>query len=140
MEEAADVFLDLLGRLLAQAPLAAALDSLCRTHRSGLLAHPFTAWLALPDETVVDRKLGAGCFIPEAFPVVIYLARKYHDRPTEALVANTNLGGNNAARGAILGALLGLAHGLDAFPASWVRKLRNPPRGLNLLQQADPND
>jgi len=140
MEEAADVFLRLVGILLESVPLGAAIDALCRTSRSDLLAHPFTDWLPLSDETVVDTKLGAGCFIPEAFPVVIYLARKYHDRPAEALVANTNLGGNNAARGAILGALLGLAHGLEAFPGSWVRKLRHPPRELPLRQQAHPGD
>jgi len=140
MEDAADLFLRLLGLLLERVPLDAAIDALGRASRSDLLAHPFADWLPLPDETVVDTKLGAGCFIPEAFPVVIYLARKYHDRPAEGLVANTNLGGNNAARGAILGAILGLANGMDAFPEPWVRKLRHPPAGCDLLRQAEPRD
>jgi len=30
------------------------------------------------------------------------MALKYHDDPQEALIANTNLGGDNAGRGAVL--------------------------------------
>jgi len=37
------------------------------------------------------------------------LALKYHHDPEKALIANTNLGGDNAARGSVLGALLGAA-------------------------------
>ena len=60
----------------------------------------------------------------------MYLALKYHDDPESALIANTNLGGDNAARGAVLGALLGAAHGLEKFPGRWIDGLVDPPPDL----------
>ncbi|WP_373500889.1 ADP-ribosylglycohydrolase family protein [Desulfococcus sp.] len=47
------------------------------------------------------------------------------------LIANTNLGGDNAGRGAVLGALLGAANGDGSFPASWIGGLRHPPPDLH---------
>lgn len=40
----------------------------------------------------------------------LYLALKYGDLPERGLIANTMCGGDNAGRGAVLGALLGAAH------------------------------
>jgi ADP-ribosylglycohydrolase len=46
--------------------------------------------------------------------VVLYLAFKYgHEDPRKALLQNVMLGGHSTARGAILGAILGAAHGKD---------------------------
>jgi ADP-ribosylglycohydrolase len=61
---------------------------------------------------------------------VIYLALKYHDDPEGGLIANTNLGGDNAYRGAVLGALLGAANGIEALPERWIKGLRHPPPEL----------
>jgi ADP-ribosyl-[dinitrogen reductase] hydrolase len=58
------------------------------------------------------------------------MALKYHDDPEAALVANTNLGGDNAGRGAILGALIGAEHGFGGFPLCWVENLVDPPPDL----------
>ena len=63
----------------------------------------------------------------ESVPAVIYLALKYHNKPEKALMVNTNLGGDNVHRGAILGALLGAAMGMESFPERWVKGLRHPP-------------
>ena len=63
-------------------------------------------------------------------PSVFYLGLKYHDDPEGGLIANTNLGGDNAYRGAVLGALLGAANGIEAFPERWIRGLHNPPPEL----------
>ena len=60
-------------------------------------------------------------------PATLYLARKYADRPEEGLVANTMAGGDNCYRGAILGALLGAANGMDAWPERWLSDLRYRP-------------
>ena len=35
-----------------------------------------------------------------------------------------NAGGENVARGSLIGALLGAAHGMDSFP-SWTKKLHD---------------
>jgi ADP-ribosylglycohydrolase len=56
-----------------------------------------------------------------------YLALKYPNDPEKALVVNTNLGGDNVYRGAVLGALLGAEKGLDRFPRRRVTGLLNPP-------------
>jgi ADP-ribosylglycohydrolase len=62
---------------------------------------------------------------------------KYHHDPARGLIANTNLGGDNAGRGAVLGALLGAANGVEAFPKPWVDGLRHPPANLdNLVRKA----
>lgn len=66
----------------------------------------------------------------DAVPAAVYLALKYHDDPEAALIANTNLGGDNAGRGAVLGALLGADRGLKAFPERWVSGLVDPPPDL----------
>jgi ADP-ribosyl-[dinitrogen reductase] hydrolase len=39
------------------------------------------------------------------------------------LIANTNAGGDNCHRGAILGAILGAALGFQAIPERWVQGL-----------------
>jgi hypothetical protein len=94
------------------------------------LIHSFLEWLDESDAAVVDNRLGSGCFVDQSFPVVIYLLLKYHRRPEQGLIANTNLGGNNAARGAVLGALLGAANGFEALPKRWVDGLRHSPQEI----------
>jgi len=80
----------------------------------------------------VGRRLSTACYVEDSVPSVLYLALKYHNRPEQGLVANTNLGGDNVHRGAVLGALLGAENGLDAFPSRWLRGLHQPPPELDL--------
>ena len=56
---------------------------------------------------------------------MLYLAARYADDFEAALVANTNVGGDNCHRGAVLGALLGAALGYQAIPERWTRGLRS---------------
>jgi ADP-ribosylglycohydrolase len=70
--------------------------------------------------------------VEDSVPSVLYLALKYHDEPEKGLIVNTNLGGDNVHRGAVLGVLLGAANGLEAFPARWVKGLRQTPPDLDL--------
>ena len=75
----------------------------------------------LPDNQVVGRLYSPACYISDAWPVVLYLAHKYRTEPWTALLANTNLGGDNVHRGAVLGAILGL---LDKrVAANWFDQL-----------------
>jgi ADP-ribosyl-[dinitrogen reductase] hydrolase len=48
------------------------------------------------------------------------------------LIVNTNLGGDNAARGSVLGALMGALHGVEKFPRRWIDGLIHPPPGLRM--------
>jgi hypothetical protein len=91
-----------------------------------LLGHPFSAWLNDSDDWVIGPRLSTACYVEDAVPAVIYLALKYHFDPEKALIVNTNLGGDNAGRGAVLGALLGAEHGVEKFPGPWLDGLIEP--------------
>ncbi len=64
------------------------------------------------DAYVVGRTYSLACYITDSWPSVCYLAARYHDDPRKALSRNTNLGGENAHRGSVLGTLVGLGSGL----------------------------
>jgi ADP-ribosylglycohydrolase len=63
------------------------------------------------DRDVVGGRFSTACYISESWPSLLYLAFKYHDQPKTALLVNTNLGGDNVHRGAVLGVITGLASG-----------------------------
>ena len=130
MEAAASLVVDLLLQLLDGKPLKETLMSEIKTQRSPFVGYPFLNWMNEADEMVVGRRFSTACYVEESVTSVIYLALKYHEDPEAGLIANTNLGGDNAYRGAILGALLGAANGLEAFPQRWVQGLLHPPPDL----------
>ena len=130
MTAAGSLLTDLLLRILDGTPLENALWSAIDRQQNPLLGHPFRRWLEKPDEAVIGPRLSTACYVQDAMPAVVYLALKYPRDPEEALVVNTNLGGDNAARGAVLGALLGAAGGIQTFPRRWVEGLRHPPPDL----------
>jgi ADP-ribosyl-[dinitrogen reductase] hydrolase len=132
MRNAADVLIPLLRETLFGTPLRDVLVQQIREQKNLLYGFPYLRWLDEPDEAVVGRRLSTACYVEDSVPSVLYLALKYHDRPEQGLVANTNLGGDNVHRGAVLGALLGAENGLEAFPARWVKGLRHPPPDLDL--------
>ena len=81
----------------------------------------FEAWSAKPDEEVIGAILSPACYLKDSFPASLYLAWKYADDLEAALVANTNLGGDNCHRGIVVGALVGAAG--TAVPERWERGL-----------------
>lgn len=56
------------------------------------------------------------CYIDSSFPALLHFAYKYADSPEQAVLANANAGGENVARGSLLGALMGAAHGMQGWP------------------------
>ncbi|MDP3518198.1 MAG: ADP-ribosylglycohydrolase family protein [Pseudohongiella sp.] len=62
------------------------------------------------DREVIGQLFSSACYIDGAWPGILYLLYKYQNQPEAALLANTNLGGDNVHRGAVLGVLLGLIH------------------------------
>jgi ADP-ribosylglycohydrolase len=79
----------------------------------------------LSDLDVIGGLLSPACYIEHSFPAVLYLAARYADDFEAAQVANTNVGGDNCHRGAVLGAILGAALGYQAIPERWIRGLRS---------------
>jgi ADP-ribosylglycohydrolase len=61
------------------------------------------------DNEVAGGRYSTACYITDSWPVILYLAYRYADDLKAALLANTNLGGDNVHRGAVLGLILGLA-------------------------------
>ncbi len=60
------------------------------------------------DNEVVGGRYSLACYITDSWPSVCYLAARYGKDPARALLVNTNLGGENAHRGSVLGSLVGL--------------------------------
>ncbi|MFK7993580.1 MAG: ADP-ribosylglycohydrolase family protein [Granulosicoccus sp.] len=73
------------------------------------------------DAHVVGRTYSLACYITDSWPSVCYLAARYHEDVEKALLINTNLGGENAHRGSVLGTLVGLANA--QYPEKWYSSL-----------------
>jgi ADP-ribosylglycohydrolase len=127
METAGLLVIDILLKISNGVGLKAAILEEIEAQRNPLLGHPFKKWLGEPDDWVIGPRLSTACYVEDSVPAVIYLALKYHDEPKKALIVNTNLGGDNVARGAVLGSLLGTSCGIESFPRRWVDGLVDPP-------------
>lgn len=95
--------------------------------RHGFLGHPFAVLLDFDTRRVLCHEIGTACYVERALPAVVYLLLKYENDPEQALIENTMSGGDNCYRGAVLGAVLGLAHGSHGFPRKWREGLIEPP-------------
>ncbi|MCE0498250.1 MAG: ADP-ribosylglycohydrolase family protein [Methylacidiphilales bacterium] len=69
------------------------------------------------------EQLGASCPLDKALPSVFAILLRHGDNFEEALVENVMAGGDSAARGLVLGTILGAAHGRRAIPARWSEPL-----------------
>lgn len=127
MEMAASIVIELFLNVLDGEPLKEVLTKAIKKRANPLFNHPYFKWLPDADELVIGQRLSATCYVEESVPSVIYLALKYHQDAEKGLIVNTNLGGDNVYRGAVLGALLGAANGLEAFPEKWIKGLIEAP-------------
>jgi len=119
LENFAAIYAELLARVALGADLRASVAAAAR--RCGFdVARLLAERGGGADTDVVGRVFGSACYIEDSLPALLFLAYKYAGSPEAALVANTNCGGENAHRGAALGALMGAAHGMGGWPARWV--------------------
>ena len=79
-------------------------------------------WDNLPDRQVVGKILSTACYLPESFTASLYLAYKYADDFTLAVLANAKTGGDNCHRGVVVGSVLGMQSGV---PPKWLRDLKS---------------
>lgn len=103
---AADCLVELLFDLKEGLALAEALQKSATDWFSTRRA---TAWKQRDDREVVGPILSPACYIAESFPAALYLAWKYRDDFSSAIVANAKVGGDNCHRGAVVGSLIGLS-------------------------------
>ena len=121
---AADVLVRILGDVFGGKHLRKAIVA----HASDWLSESTAQkWSQEPDEVVIGRRVSPACYIAEAFPASLYLAWKHADDFEAGMIANTNVGGDNCHRGAVVGALLGAAAGMDRIPVRWRDGLHSAP-------------
>lgn len=88
-------------------------------------------WLAAAEESVgsvegnaaVLKSHGLSCDVDGGFAGVCHLLLRYPDDPSIALVENAKAGGDNAARGMLLGTIYGAADLIGTLPAEWINGL-----------------
>ncbi|MBN2853146.1 MAG: ADP-ribosylglycohydrolase family protein [Clostridia bacterium] len=79
------------------------------------------------------KLLGQSCSILHAFPSTVYLVMKYENDFKNALIANAMAGGDSAARGMMLGMVLGAYHKLEEVPVKWLHDMNSYSEILRLL-------
>lgn len=90
-----------------------------------MLAGLITTAVADRDQPVREAtlKFGQSCPLAGSFPAALQCALHYEDDFGEALRATAAVGGDNAARGAMIGSWLGASQGIQALPAGWCESL-----------------
>lgn len=83
------------------------------------------------------KNFGQMCDTVSALPSVVHLIAKYENNLKEALVENVMAGGDSAARGLLVGMVLGAHLGLDAIPQEWLQNLKRYRKITGLLQTLD---
>eukprot|EP01134_Creolimax_fragrantissima_P006223 CFRG6223T1 len=76
-------------------------------------------------DSQILQTFGLDCHVSSSFPSVLFLAGKYEAKNLEAaIISNTNVGGSNVHRGALLGTILGAAsENGECVPERWVNGL-----------------
>jgi len=80
-------------------------------------------------------KFGQSCDVERAFPSVVYLLGKHEGNLREALVENVMAGGDSAARGMVVGMILGAHLGFEAIPGEWLSGLKRYRHIVDLLER-----
>jgi ADP-ribosylglycohydrolase len=75
------------------------------------------------DSVSVISQFGQSCHTREAFPGVVHLIAKYEEDLKEALIQAVMAGGDSAARGMLVGMVLGAHLGHDNIPKYWLFQL-----------------
>jgi ADP-ribosylglycohydrolase len=82
----------------------------------------------------VVEELGQSCPLDKALPAVFAILLRHGDDLETALIENVMAGGDSAARGLVLGMMLGAAHGQRAIPPRWIEGLHARPQIASFLE------
>jgi len=80
-------------------------------------------------------KIGKASPTEGALPSSLYFALKYSNNVEEALIANAGCGGDSAARGMVIGMLLGAQNSFQGFSTDhrWIKGLNSHKRVIQLI-------
>jgi ADP-ribosylglycohydrolase len=104
-------------------------------------ASPISQWVeagidsAGMDSIRAIAQFGQTCHTPHAFPGVVHLVAKYENDLKEALVQAVMAGGDSAARGMMVGMLLGAHLGDEGVPEDWITQLKERDKIMHLLEK-----
>jgi ADP-ribosylglycohydrolase len=125
--------------LAGTAPLAA----IEQAQKDEFHSDPFKEWIQMGlESTGQDSRqaildLGQMCEIQVAFPGVVHLIAKYENNLKTALVENVMAGGDSAARGLLVGLVLGAHLGMEAIPPQWLKDMKAYPKIVDMLNKID---
>ena len=129
LEHYAEPVMELLHKLLQQEHSADLKDQVLEATQSlGIRLYKLLEEAGLKnwqDQDVIGPIFSPACYIEHSVPSLLYLLAKYKTDAEQALIANSEAGGDNCHRGAILGALLGAAGGTGVFPSRWIEQLHD---------------
>ncbi|HHE74274.1 MAG: ADP-ribosylglycohydrolase family protein [Deltaproteobacteria bacterium] len=91
------------------------------------------------DTRTIIAEFGQMCSVEAALPGTIHLITKYENDFKEALVENVMAGGDGAARGMLVGMVLGAYSGIKALPEEWLDNLNARNRIDDFLLAVDNN-
>lgn len=92
---------------------------------------------ASKESRAVIKQFGQVCGIAAALPGTLHLVLKYQDDLRTALVENVMAGGDSAARGMVVGMLLGAHLGPAAIPETWLADMIATDRIATALQRLE---
>jgi ADP-ribosylglycohydrolase len=69
------------------------------------------------------KKFGQPCGVDSCLPGAIHCIIKYSDDFRSALIENAKAGGDSAARGMIIGMVLGASLGYEKLPSDWIQTM-----------------
>jgi ADP-ribosylglycohydrolase len=79
-------------------------------------------------------QLGQSCPVEKSLPSVFHILLQHGDDFENALVQNVMAGGDSAARGKMLGIILGAAYGVRAIPERWIEHISARPQIENFFK------
>lgn len=85
----------------------------------------------------VIKQFGQMCGIAAALPGALHLVLRYPEDLKTALIENVMAGGDSAARGMVVGMILGARLGLKALPENWSAQMVAHERISELLARID---
>lgn len=89
------------------------------------------------DTRAIIAEFGQMCSVEAALPGTIHVITKYENDFKEALVENVMAGGDSAARGMLVGMVLGAYTGIESIPEDWLETLNTQKRIADLLVLID---
>ena len=131
--QAAYFFSELTLAVLHDTPLTKAIDSSYKHFGDNILNWVEEAKIVLHlDAKEAIQQLGQACGVKGAFASTLYILLKYPDNFTQALRENMLAGGESAARGMIIGGILGIVHAKDV---SYKKQINKNEEIENLLNE-----